>query len=160
MSDTHGNTGQERNDTPQSASRRAMVRPCFIVMDPEHSGSISTRKLVIESAKLNVITAYSGAEALETVKRYPAVDGLVCNVEVKDMPINEVVQAVKKINPRLPVIVVCPWMNKIPEADFHVPSFDPRQLLDVLQSILPAKISAILDHEDEMRDAESDRNGG
>ena len=134
-----------------------MVRPCFIVMDPEHSGSISTRKLVIESAKLNVITAYTGAEALETVKRFPAVDGLVCNAEVKDMPVAEVVQSVKKINPGLPIIVICPWMNRIPGADFHVPSFDPRQLLDVLQSILPAKISAILDHEDEMRDAEADR---
>ena len=141
----------------QSASGRAMVRPCFIVMDPEHSGSISTRKLVIESAKLNVITAYTGAEALETVKRFPAVDGLVCNAEVKDMPVAEVVQVVKKMNPRLPIIVICPWMNRIPGADFHVPSFDPRQLLDVLQSILPAKISAILDHEDEMRDAEADR---
>ena len=43
----------------------ATVRPCFIVVDPEHSDSISTRKLVIESAKLNVITAYSAAEALD-----------------------------------------------------------------------------------------------
>lgn len=70
-----------------------MVRPCFIVVDPEHSGSISTRKLVIESAKLNVITAYSGAEAIETLERFPTVDGVVCNAEVRDMSIAEVVHA-------------------------------------------------------------------
>jgi hypothetical protein len=39
-----------------------MIRPCFLVVDQEHSGSISTRKLVIETAKFNVLTAYSGAE--------------------------------------------------------------------------------------------------
>ena len=48
-----------------------MVRPCFLVIDREYASSISTRKLVIETAKLNVITAYSGAEAIETLKRFP-----------------------------------------------------------------------------------------
>ena len=157
MSDTRSNTDQQKSDTPRSTSAHAIVRPCFIVMDAEHSGSISTRKLVIESAKLNVISSYTGAEAIETVRKFPAVDGLVCNVEVKDMPISEIVQAVKNINPRLPIIAICPWLDRIPGVDYHVPTFDPRQLLDVLQSIMPAKISAILEHEDEMRDAEAAR---
>lgn len=134
-----------------------MVRPCFLVMDPEHSGSISTRKLVIESAKLNVITAYTGAEALETLKKFPAVDGMVCNIEVQDMPVGAVVKAAKELNSKLPIVVIGPGFGQIAGADFHVPSFDPRQLLDVLQSILPDKISAILNHEDEMRDGEAGR---
>lgn len=29
-----------------------MVRPCFLVIDREYSGSISTRKLVIETAAI------------------------------------------------------------------------------------------------------------
>ena len=29
-----------------------MIRPCFLVVDNEYPGSISTRKLVLESAKL------------------------------------------------------------------------------------------------------------
>jgi hypothetical protein len=34
-----------------------MDRPCFLVVDQEYPGSISTRKLVIETGKFNVITA-------------------------------------------------------------------------------------------------------
>ena len=135
----------------------SMVRPCFIVMDVEHSGSISTRKLVIESAKLNVITAYTGAEALETLKKYPAVDGMVCNTEVRDMPVRKVVEAAKKMNPKLPIIVIGPEGDTIVEPVYHVRSFDPRRLLDVLQSLQPDKITAIIDHEDEMRDDEARR---
>jgi CheY-like chemotaxis protein len=133
-----------------------MVRPCFIVVDPEHSGSISTRKLVIESAKLNVITAYSGTEAIETVKKYPAVDGVVCNSEVRDRPLAEVVDAIKAMNRRLPVIVVGPLNGSaVHQADYHIESFEPRRLLDLLQSLMPQKVSAITEHEDKLRDDET-----
>ena len=40
----------------------SMIRPCYLVVDREFASSISTRKLFIEAAKLNVITAYSGVE--------------------------------------------------------------------------------------------------
>lgn len=42
-----------------------MPSPYFLVIDREVGGSISTRKLVIETAKLNVITAYSAAESMK-----------------------------------------------------------------------------------------------
>lgn len=63
-----------------------MTRPCFLVVDREHSGSISTRKLVIETAKFNVITAYSSDEAIDTLRRFPAVSGIVLDAGMKDMP--------------------------------------------------------------------------
>lgn len=132
-----------------------IVRPCFIVVDPEHSGSISTRKLVIESAKLNVITAYSGGEAIETVKKYPAVDGVVLNTEVRDIPVAKVIDSVKKANSKLPVIVVGSLNGRIDSADYHVESFDPRNLLNILQSLTPEKVEAIMDHEEELRDDET-----
>jgi DNA-binding NtrC family response regulator len=132
-----------------------MVRPCFLVVDPEHSGSISTRKLVIESAKLNVITAYGALEALETAKKYPAVDGVVCNTEVHDMPVGNLVHTLKELKRQRPIVVVGPDLGDIGEADYHVESFDPRRLLDVLQSIMPDKVNAIEEHEDEMREDET-----
>jgi hypothetical protein len=52
-------------------------RPCFLVIDREFPGSLSTRKLVLETAKFNVITVYSGREGLETLRRFPAIDGIV-----------------------------------------------------------------------------------
>lgn len=132
-----------------------IVRPCFIVVDPEHSGSISTRKLVIETAKLNVITAYSGAEALATLKKFHAVDGIVCNAEVHDIPIGDVIREAREINEKAPVIVIGPYDGNIQQADYYVDSYDPRQLLDVLQRLEPEKVSAIADHDHELRDAEA-----
>jgi CheY-like chemotaxis protein len=131
-----------------------MVRPCFLVIDPEHSGSISTRKLVIESAKLNVITAYSGAEAIETLKKYPAVDGIVCNYEVRDIPIGELIRSFREIHPKVPVVAVGPVSESSPAPDRIVASFDPRQLLNALQSLMPGTVDAIEEHEDELRDDE------
>jgi DNA-binding NtrC family response regulator len=130
-----------------------IVRPCFIVIDAEHSGSISTRKLVIETAKLNVITAYSGAEAIATVKKYPAVDGIVCNTEVRDIPLAKVIAEIRAMNPKLPIIVIGPEGSS-QGADYQVRSFDPRQLLDVLQRLNPKEVAAIMEHEVEMHDEE------
>jgi DNA-binding NtrC family response regulator len=132
-----------------------MVRPCFLVIDPEHSGSISTRKLVIESAKLNVITAYSGAEAIETFKKYPAVDGVVCNFEVRDIPVGKLIGRLKEINPKVPVIAVGPEGSSR-QPDYQVDSFDPKQLLEVLQQIRPDKMSQLTEHEHELREREDE----
>ena len=63
-----------------------VVRPCFLVIDREFPGSISTRKLVIETAKFNVLTAYSAQEAIETLKTFSAVQGVVLDSEVAGMP--------------------------------------------------------------------------
>ena len=52
-----------------------MNRPCFLVIDREFPGSVSTRKLVIETAKFNVLTAYSGKEALEIFTTFPGRNG-------------------------------------------------------------------------------------
>ena len=71
------------------------MRPCFLVVDNEYPGSISTRKLVIESAKLNVITAYSAEEAIETLNRFPNVDGVVMDTQLQGRPCSEVVQLLR-----------------------------------------------------------------
>ena len=67
----------------------SMVRPCFLVIDREHPGSISTRKLVIETAKFNVITAYSAAEALETLALFPNITAIVLDASIGDMSCSE-----------------------------------------------------------------------
>ena len=83
-----------------------MIRPCFLVVDGEHSASISTRKLVIETAKMNVITAYSSQEAIETLEMFPAVHGVVLDAGIKDMPCGELVEHLKRLKPQVPVVVI------------------------------------------------------
>ena len=79
-----------------------MTRPCFLVVDREYASNISTRKLVIETAKLNVITAYSGAEAVETFKRFPNIDGIVIDEDVRDIPFKDLADEDLNPSPRKP----------------------------------------------------------
>jgi DNA-binding NtrC family response regulator len=128
-----------------------MVRPCFLVVDPEFPGSISTRKLVIETAKFNVITAYSAGEALETLKMFPAINGIVLDADVYGMPCDVLVAGLKELNPRLPIVVINgPGKPECPKADYHLESFDPRELLELLKVLEPAEVEHIEKHEEKL----------
>ena len=121
-----------------------MRRPCFLVVDREFSGSISTRKLVIETAKFNVLTAYSAEEAFDTLRRFPAVDGVVMDAEMPEMPCPEIVRSLKLIVPSLRVIIVHrPLTGPCTGADYQLDTFNPRQLLSLLQSLCPEQSDAV-----------------
>ena len=131
-----------------------MTRPCFLVIDREYSGSISTRKLVIETAKLNVITAYSGKEAIETLKRFPALNGVVLDAGVKDVPCTELVATFKKLVPGIPVLAVgAPGEADCSNADRYLASFEPARLLEILKALEPEKSAAIERQEERLSDA-------
>jgi DNA-binding NtrC family response regulator len=128
-----------------------MVRPCFLVIDREFSGSISTRKLVIETAKFNVITSYSASEALETYASYPRLNGVVLDAGVRDMTCCDLVAKLKQMEPTLPVVVIsAPGTHDCPQADHLLESFDPARLLKLLQSFVPAETSAIEKRNEEL----------
>lgn len=131
-----------------------ITRPCFVVVDREYSGSISTRKLVIETAKFNVLTAYTAAEGIETLKRFPAVDGIVMNAEMHDMPCDELIDALKQIRPTVPVVVVSRnFRGGCSKADHEVDTFEPGKLLAVLQGLCPQQADAVEKRNEEL-DAE------
>ena len=126
-----------------------MIRPCFLVIDREFPGSISTRKLVIETAKFNVLTAYSGREALEIFKRFPAVDGVVLDGGIDDISAEELTEELKTLQPKIPVVVIAfPGFDGCPRADFHLESFSPAKLLEILRGLKP-KESALIEKHDE-----------
>jgi CheY-like chemotaxis protein len=121
-----------------------MVRPCFLVIDREYSASISTRKLVIETAKFNVITAYSANEALETFAKFPSISGVVMDAGVRDMSCCDLTDAIKKASPNVPVVVISsPGTHDCPQADHLLESFEPAKLLRLLQSLAPEETAAI-----------------
>ncbi|XCB23707.1 response regulator [Tunturiibacter gelidiferens] len=122
----------------------SMIRPCFLVIDREFPGSISTRKLVIETAKFNVLTAYSGQEALEIFTRFPAVSGVVLDGGLDDLSCEEVASKIKLLQPKVPIIVItAPDSNNCPLADYQLESFDPAKLLEILRSLKPEASAAI-----------------
>ena len=115
-----------------------MIRPCYLVIDREFPGSISTRKLVIETAKMNVLTAYSGVEAREMFERFPRITGVVLDGGLNDVSCAEVIDHIKGKDPKMPCIVICaPGQDDFPKADFVLPSFEPGKLLEVLRSLTP-----------------------
>ena len=124
-----------------------MTRPCFLVVDREHAGSISTRKLVIETAKLNVITAYSGAEAVEMLERFPRVDGVVLDAGIPDIPCGDLLQRLKEIQPEMPGFVIgTPRQVRCKGADFYLESFEPAKLLHLLKTVIP-EAQRVMDRE-------------
>ena len=121
-----------------------MIRPCYLVIDRETSSGISTRKLIIETAKFNVVTAYSSKEAIETLRKYPALDGVVMDAGMEDMPTEELIAALKGLQPKITIILVCsPRYAPCKDADYNVESFDPRRLLALLEKLQPEAIAAI-----------------
>lgn len=127
------------------------MRPCFLVIDNEYPESISTRKLVIETAKMNVITTYSAKEAIETLIRFPAVDGVVLDSEVHGMPCAKLVARLHEIRPNLPVVVVSPGGDERCEGKHHhVSGYNPRELLTKLQQICPTEFRQVIEHDEEL----------
>lgn len=118
-----------------------MVRPCFLVIDKQFAGAISARKLVIETALLNVITAYSGKEAIETLARFPRVDGVVLDTEVEGRPCDEIIAELRKIRSDLPIITVSPSGHaRCGNENYHVSSYDPQDLLLQIDKICPREV--------------------
>lgn len=124
-----------------------MIRPCFLVIDKEFAGSISTRKLVIETAKFNVITAYSGREAIDTLHRFPGVSGIVLDAGVGDISATELCKTLKTMQSDVPIVVVGrPGKPHAPDADHYIDSFDPGKVLELLRALEPGPTAAIQQH--------------
>lgn len=126
------------------------MRPCFLILDYDFPGSISARKLVIESAKLNVITAYSQQEAIDTLQRYPSVDGVVLNAQVEGrFSCRELIERLRQVRADVPVVTVsASGHDPCGLEQFHVSSYDPRKLLGVLEEVCPQSAPSI-EHEEE-----------
>lgn len=121
------------------------TRPCFLVIDTQYPGSISTRKLVIETAQLNVITAYSAKEALSLLSRFPEVDGIVLDTEVPGIPCRELIHKLREIRSDIPIVTVSPTgHDKCDGEQYHVSSYDPQALLDQLRNIVGARQAAAI----------------
>lgn len=126
---------------PRSGILSRVIRPCFLVVDKQYPGSISARKLVIETAMLNVITAYSAEEAVEMLGRFPKVDGIVIDTEVRGMTCLDLIRRLRAIRPDIPVITVSPsGHDPCGGEQFHVSSYDPQDLLDQLQVLCPKEL--------------------
>lgn len=113
------------------AGQKSLV---ILMIEAEQPEGISSRKLVVETAKHNVITAYEPQTGLALLRRFPAVDAVLIHATVLDhLPL---IAQVREISPGVPVIVATPRSADHYEgADHTVPSHEPQRLLDLLAEV-------------------------
>lgn len=116
-----------------------MRRATFLVVELEQPEGLSTRKLVLETAKHNVLTAYSGREGLEILKDHP-VTAVVVYHGVNDVPPAKLIPQMKRMRPEVPVVALSPSISRTYKgADHVVPSHEPPELLALLERIITAE---------------------
>lgn len=112
------------------------------MIEVEQPEGLSARKLVLETAQHNVLTAYSGKSGLEFLARFPKVDAVIIHARITDIPCSEVARQVKQFNSSMPVIVLSPLPNKdaCQPHDYVVDSLVPNDILDLLAKKLGADV--------------------
>ena len=111
-----------------------MPRPIFIIAEPEPEQALSVRKLVIETAKFNVITAHSAKELLESVRLFPNATAIIIHSGIRGN-MASMIKQVRELMPGKPVITLSPSASAARMADHSVNSHDPQELVDLLRSL-------------------------
>jgi DNA-binding NtrC family response regulator len=109
-------------------------RPTFIIAEPEPEQALSARKLVLETAKFNVITAHSMKELRELLELFPASDAVVIHENLPGGNVPLMVGEVKRRLPETPTILLSPNPGaRI--SDYEANSHDPQELLGLLRGL-------------------------
>jgi hypothetical protein len=110
----------------------------LLMIEPEQPEALSARKLVVETEKHNVLTAYNTRVGMDLLRRFPAVDAVFVHVHcLHERP--GLLKEIKDMVPSTPLIVASPSGMEIPpEADFVVDSHQPGVMVQLLAGPLQA----------------------
>jgi predicted TIM-barrel fold metal-dependent hydrolase len=103
-----------------------------LMMEEEQPEGISARKLVVETAKHNVITGYGADTGLDLLKRFPNVDAILVHSSILERH-ETLLTTIKSHAPGVPIILAHPFGYPVSrEATYLVDSHNPQQLLELL----------------------------
>lgn len=114
------------------------MRPALLVAEHEPDSALSTRKLVLETAKFNVVTAHSLPEAEEALRLLaPGLAGLVVTSTLgPEDDCATLAKTFKKTKPDAPVIYLspngfapCHW------AEHQLSTYEPEKLLNLAREL-------------------------
>ena len=112
------------------------MRPAIMVVEGEPFQALSARKLVLETAKLNMLTAHSTREALECLEAFPKISAAVI-VEDSTVACDEIVQTIKRELSDIPVIALSAREGFLCRgADHYLSSYTPEALVNLLRVLL------------------------
>jgi CheY-like chemotaxis protein len=114
-----------------------------LMIEPEMPESVSPHKLVLETAKHNVITAYGGIEGLALFKRFPNVDAVFLHSELNDFDCGKVAEQIRGANATVPIVVLSPTGHTRcgTEITQVLPSHEPQRILDYMSEQLQLPVS-------------------
>ncbi len=112
------------------------IRPALIVAEQEPAQALSVRKLVLETAKFNVLTAHTTREAIDTFQSFPNASAIIA-VEGNNIDCELITRTIKEATPKIPVLILSGRAGfKVPQADYHISSHEPEELLRVVRELL------------------------
>jgi DNA-binding response OmpR family regulator len=118
------------------------LRLVVLMIEVEQPEGVSTRKLVLESARHNVITAYTKDTGLRLLRRFPNVDVVVVHAELDDSSFEQTIRELKSIRNDVSVIGISPERGRdMGGADYMLSSHDPHALLQLLAERFEATTS-------------------
>lgn len=118
------------------------MRVIILMIEVEQPEGLSARKLVLETSKHNVITAYSGTSGIQLLKRFPDVDAVVVHVDVTNPEFEQVVREIREVRPTVPIIALSPiGAVGLKGVDYVIPSHEPQAILKVLADHFHASTS-------------------
>lgn len=111
-------------------------RLAFLIIEAEPAQGLSTRKLLLESAKHNVLTAYSPAEGGRMFRRFPHVDVVAIDGSFGEQACGALVKELKAQSQNIRVVAFVPQVGaKCNWADETISSHDPAGLLKLLEEM-------------------------
>ena len=118
------------------------MRVIVLMIEVEQPEGLSARKLVLETSKHNVITAYNAKDGIQLFRRFPHMDAVVIHVDVSDMHFDEIVRQIREIRPNVPIIALSPvGALAIAGVEYVIPSHEPQAILKVLADHFQASTS-------------------
>ncbi len=112
-----------------------MPRPTLLVAESEPEQALSVRKLVLETAKFNVLTAHSTREAIDLFRLFPNISAAVL-ADGEGLDCGRIASTIKRATDKVPVICLSARIAaKLPSADETLPSHEPEKLLERVRSL-------------------------
>jgi two-component SAPR family response regulator len=109
------------------------------MIEAEMPDGLSARKLVVETAKHNVITAYNAADGLDLLRKFPRVDAIFVHSSLLSSN-PDILSDVRTMTPEIPIILAAPFGNiSSPDADYVIDSHHPEDLLRLLMKEIPIR---------------------
>ncbi|HLY41960.1 MAG TPA: hypothetical protein VKR52_12155 [Terracidiphilus sp.] len=109
-----------------------MRKLVLLMIETEHPEGLSARKLVVETAKHNVLSAYNAQDGLDLLRRFSNVDVILLHSDVLSKSPNLLTQ-LKAHAPNVPIVLASPLgLQSRAEVSYVVDSHHPEALLRLL----------------------------